>query len=270
MRNTFKYFLSLFVLSFPAMIPAGISAMTVSIEPGTLKDNKQADMNLSGLILRKVQWEDGAVLMPVTIANDRSYNDVKLVSRDLYLKMEDCFINGCRESSPADRPTLPSVRIDAIKKLNSKFRVSNIEVMFDNAVSVSVGIMAENYPDGTYWLSYPQSVGFASKVLQEHTDNVIFKAFADENPHLKVVRAAQPSSLSSSQVKEETEKEPEETEKISVVKTPVFEDEPRTSKKRKARSKKNTTRKTRRKKNSSADGYYYGSEDISGVIYDAR
>ena len=269
MRNIIKHISMLFAFSFTAMLPAGVSAMTVTIEPGTLKDNKQADMNLSGLILRKVQWEDGALMMPVTIANDRSYNDVKLVSRDLYLKMEDCFINGCRESSPADRPTLPSVKIDAIKKLNSKFRVSNIEILFDNAVSVSVGIMAENYPDGTFWLSYPQSIGFASKILQEHTDNVLFKAFADENPHLKVVRASQPSSLSAPQ-KEETEKETDSIEKMAVVKTPVFEDDARAGKKRKTRSKKNTARKSRRKKSSLSDDYYYGSGDVSGVIYDAR
>ena len=271
MRNILKTLSFVFLLSLPAILPSAAFSMTVLIEPGTLKDNKQADMNLSGLILRKVQWEDGALMMPVTVSNDRSYNDVKLISRDLYLKMEDCFINGCREASPSDNPTLPAVKIEAIKKLNSKFRVTNIEISFDNAITVSVGIMADNYPDGTFWLSYPQSIGFSSRILQEHTDNVVFKAFAEENPHLKVVRASQASTVSSASKEDEEDKSAEqEEEKIAVLKTPVFEDETKPSRKsRKTRAKKSSSRKSRKKK-SSSDDYYYDPGDVSGGIYEAR
>lgn len=187
LKNIKLFFLFLLVL----LPSAAFSAMTVSVEPASMKNNRQADLNLSGLIVRKVLWEDGALLMPVTVSNDRSYSDVKLTSRDLYLKMEDCFINGCREAASTDKPDLPVVTVEAIKKLNSKFRVTNIEISFDSSIIVSVGIMAENYPNGTFWLSYPQSIDFSSSELKEKTDDVIFSAYAAENPHINVSRALQ-------------------------------------------------------------------------------
>lgn len=270
------FFLLIFVL------PASAYPMTVTVEPGTmksedkgLKDNKQADLNLSGVIVRKVLWEDGAVMMPVTVSNDRSYNDVKLISRDLYRKMEDCFVNGCRESGTTDNPPMPVVRVEAIRKLNSKIRVSNIEISFDNAITVSVGIMAQNYPDGTFWLSYPQSIGFSTSRLQEYTDDVVFKAYAEENPHLDVVRAEKASSLSTAAAKAEEEeasakaKEDEDSGMAIVNKTPVFEEDVRpTRKNKRSRSKKGTSTKKSRKKKSRSDSY----DEASGIgsMYEAR
>ena len=232
-------------------------AMVVSVEPGSIQNNKQADMNLSGLIVRKIQWEDGALMMPVTVSNDRSYHDVKLISRDLYLKMEDCFINGCREATPADRPTLPLVKVEAIKKLNSKFRVSNIEISFDNAITVSVGIMAENYPDGTYWLSYPQSIDFASPLLKEQTDNVVFGAYAAENPHLNIVRSSGNEASRSHYSKNNPGEKSQEVSgqenevPVSVVKKPVYEDDDSPKKSKKGRNK-GKNRKSKKKNMSSA------------------
>lgn len=241
-----------------------LSAMVVSVEPGSIKNNRQADMNLSGLIVRKVQWEDGALMMPVTVSNDRSYFDVKLISRELYLKMEDCFVNGCRESTPADRPTLPVVKVEAIKKLNSKFRVSNIEISFDSSITVSVGIMAENYPDGTYWLSYPQSIDFASPLLKEQTDNVVFGAYAAENPHLNIVRSSGNESSRSHYSKNNPgEKAPEVSSSeneapVSVVRKPVYEDDDSSRKSKKGRTK-GKKRKQKKKNSSSSQQEEQGS-----------
>lgn len=271
-----KLFLMLILL-----MPGIASAMNVTIEPGSMKDdksangNKQADLNLSGLIVRKVLWQDGALLMPVTVSNDRSYNDVKLISRELYRKMEDCFVNGCRESSSLDNPPLPSIGKIVIRKLNSKIRVSNIEISFDNGIVVSVGIMAENYPDGTFWLSYPQSIGFSSSRLQKEADDFVFRMFSEENPHLKVVRAEQGGANASAAAKAEEEeakaraKENEESGQ-AVVKTIVFDDESRPSRKtRKARTKKTSAKKSRKRRSSSS--YYYSDEAAGlGSIYEAR
>ncbi|MCR4819859.1 MAG: hypothetical protein K5838_01900 [Elusimicrobiales bacterium] len=269
--STFIKLLSILVI---AAMPMPLSAMTVAIEPGSLQSNKQADMNLSGLIVRKVQWEDGALMMPVTVSNDRSYHDVKLISRDLYLKMEDCFINGCREASPNDNPTLPLVKVEAIKKLNSKFRVTNIEISFDNAITVSVGIMAENYPNGTYWLSYPQSIDFSSPLLKEQTDNVVFGAYAAENPHLTVERAS-PSAASRSHYNKvnapESNSEKDEDNEINsqaIIKTPVYDDDNAATKK--SRKSKRKSRKGRKKSyNSSQDYGGSASWHNSNPMYEA-
>ena len=266
-------FIKLLSVLAVAAMPVPLSAMTVAIEPGSLQSNKQADMNLSGLIVRKVQWEDGALMMPVTVSNDRSYHDVKLISRDLYLKMEDCFINGCRESSSDDRPALPPVKVEAIKKLNSKFRVTNIEISFDNAITVSVGIMAENYPNGTYWLSYPQSIDFSSPLLKEQTDNVVFGAYAAENPHLTVERAS-PSAASRSHYNKvnstESSSEKDEDKEMNaqaIVKTPVYDDENAASKKSKRSKRK--SRKGRKKSSNSEQEYGSASWHNSNPMYEA-
>jgi len=179
MKKLFKLFILLIFL------PSTSFSIMVATERDSVKSN-HADMNLSGLIVRKVIWEDGAVIMPVTVASERIYQDVKLVSRELYLKMENCFINGCPEYSESLVPPMPRVKFESLKKLNSKVRVSNIDVSFDDSIIVTIGVMASNYQEGSFWLSYPQSIDFSNPALKQETERVVFDAWIAENPHLTV------------------------------------------------------------------------------------
>jgi len=83
------------------------------------------------------------------------------------------------------------VKFETLKKLNSKIRVSNVDISFDSEIVVTVGIMASNYGDGEYWLSYPQSIGFDNPALKKEVEDTVFAAWAAENPHLTVHNSEQ-------------------------------------------------------------------------------
>ena len=81
----------------------GAGALEVTgTAPAAVKGAPKADFTLSGITVKGVSWEGGAVVLPVTRVKARSYIDVKVLSRSLYSKLEACFTAGC------PRPGRPS------------------------------------------------------------------------------------------------------------------------------------------------------------------
>lgn len=131
--------------------PAGAVEITradLSGRPASLK----ADMVFSGaLSVKNISFTKAAVVMPLTEYKGRTYADIKLLSKDLYLKLEACFSGGgC--ASKAKAP-VPAVRVERIRLLRSGTRVANAEVSFDGELKVVLGIMKSRY--GGEWVAYP-------------------------------------------------------------------------------------------------------------------
>lgn len=112
----------------------------------------KADMVFSGaLSVKNISYKQAAVVMPLTGYNGREYADIKLLSKDLYRKLEACFSGGgCAAKS---RAAAPAVRVGLIKPLKSGTRVANAEVSFDGELKVVLGVMKNRY--GGVWLAYP-------------------------------------------------------------------------------------------------------------------
>lgn len=127
--------------------------------PERAKGAASADFNLSGVTVKGVAWENGAVVLPVTENKGRSYIDVKLLSRKLYSKLENCFKAGC--PPPAKAPAPPAIKVEGFRPLKSKVRVANAEVSLDGELAVVLGVMVSSREPGTFWVAFPDSVVFS-------------------------------------------------------------------------------------------------------------
>ena len=66
-------------------LAAGAAALEIAgTVPAAVKGAPKADFNLSGLVVKSVAYEKGAVIMPATENKGKTYNDVKLLARGLY------------------------------------------------------------------------------------------------------------------------------------------------------------------------------------------
>jgi hypothetical protein len=147
--------------------------------PAAVKGLAKADFNLSGVMVKGVAWEKGALVLPVTENKGRTYIDVKLLSRPLYAKMEVCFKTGCPKAAKAGKA--PVVKIDEFRPLKSKSRVANAEVSFDGELVVTVGVMASSREPGAFWLAFPDTVGFAEETFKGAVEKTVKDAWAKKS-----------------------------------------------------------------------------------------
>ena len=74
------------------VVVAGNAAALEIVSAAKTEKGKKADFVLSGPItVKNIAFEKNAVVMPVTEYKDRTYNDIKLLSKSFYGKLESCF-----------------------------------------------------------------------------------------------------------------------------------------------------------------------------------
>lgn len=175
------------------------SALEVSA-PVSVKGAAKADFDLSGITLKGVTWEKGAVVLPVTENKGRTYSDVKLNSKGLYAKLEACFKKGCpaKEAAPAKAevardtaavsaavkaaaPKMPVLKIEDFKLLKSKVRLANAEVSFDGELVVVMGVMASAKEEGTFWVAFPDSVEFRDPAFKAAVESFVIQSWAKKS-----------------------------------------------------------------------------------------
>lgn len=170
MRNAIKLAVLLWAL------PAAAAALEVTgTAPASVKGAAKADFFLSGLAVKGVSFEGGAVVLPVSQVNDRVYSDVKLLSRALYGKLETCFRSGCARPG---RAAAPAVKLEELKPLKSKSRVANAEVSFDGDLLVVLGVMASYRDPDEFWVAFPASVEFRDAGLKAAVERTVREAWA--------------------------------------------------------------------------------------------
>jgi len=171
------------------------SALEVSA-PAAVKGAASADFDLSGITLKGVTWEKGAVVLPVTENKGRTYSDVKLTSKTLYVKLEACFKKGCpvKEITAVAKdkvevaaavktaaPKKPVLKLEGFKLLKSKVRLANAEVSFDGELVVVTGVMASAREEGTFWVAFPDSVEFKDPAFKAAVESFVINSWAKKS-----------------------------------------------------------------------------------------
>jgi len=134
-------------------------------------------LTLSGALeIGGVSLKAGAVVMPVTEYKGRTYSDVKLLSKDLYARIDACLSKG----ACAGRPPFaePEVKLDGLKALNSKTRVANADVVFDGELLVTAGVMKSSGEPGEIWISWPAVIKFKAPALKARAEELVKARYA--------------------------------------------------------------------------------------------
>ncbi|OGS11307.1 MAG: hypothetical protein A2285_10825 [Elusimicrobia bacterium RIFOXYA12_FULL_57_11] len=165
------------VLAVCLLLASGAAALEITgTTPAAVKGLENGDFNLSGIVVKDIGYKTGGVIMPVTENNGKTYVDVKLLSKDLYAKLETCFRFGC--AKPAAKIPAPVLKLEGLRPLRSKTRVANAEMSFDGELTVVLGVMASLKEPGTFWLAFPDSVELKSKSLKAEVEKIVKAAWA--------------------------------------------------------------------------------------------
>lgn len=159
---------------------AAAAALEVtSVNPASVKGAAKADFTLSVFTVKNISFDKGAVVLPVTENNGRTYADIKLLSKSLYVKFETCFKNGC--AKPAKTPAAPKLKIEAFKPLKSKTRVANAELSFDGDLLVVAGVMVSSKEPGTFWVAFPPALTFGDGAFKSAVESAVIAAWVKKN-----------------------------------------------------------------------------------------
>ena len=157
------------------LLAAPAAALEISgVSPAEVKGAAKADFAFSGVTVKNIAWEKGAVVMPVTDNKGKKYNDIKLLSKGLYAKFEACFKNGC---APAKPGAAPKVKISAPKALKSPARVANAELTFDGELLVVVGVMVSKKEEGAFWVAFPRDLEFTDPAFKSAVESAVIAAW---------------------------------------------------------------------------------------------
>ncbi|MHB0995754.1 MAG: hypothetical protein ACYC2I_05225 [Elusimicrobiales bacterium] len=156
------------------LLAAPAAALDVTaVTPAAVKGAAKANFSFGPLTLKNVSWEKGAVVLPVTENKGRKYNDVKLLSKAFYAKLEACFKNGCAPAKAA----APKVKVEKLKPLKSPARVANAEVSLDGDLLVTAGVMASKKEEGAFWVAFPPDVEFTDGAFKGAVESAVIAAW---------------------------------------------------------------------------------------------
>ncbi|MBI4801947.1 MAG: hypothetical protein HY796_05425 [Elusimicrobia bacterium] len=161
--------------------PAAPSASsgTVALASGPQKvktaGSLKADFTFSGvLVVKNMAFEKNAVVMPVTAYKDRTYTDIKLLSKGFYMKIQACFARG--ECASRTGAAAPVIKVEEVKLLKSRTRVANAEVSFDGELKVTFGVMKNR--SGELWVVYPGNFEVADAAFKSAIAKAVKEAYA--------------------------------------------------------------------------------------------
>lgn len=155
-------------------VPAGALEVTGFSAAGA-KGAPLADLSFGPVAVSSVSWRGGAVVMPATEVNGRTYSDIKLLSRAAYARIEACFKRGFVK--PARPPKDPSFKVLSVKPLRSRVRVANAQVSFDEDLLVVAGVMASKREPGTFWVAFPPELSFSSPSFKSAVESAVIAAW---------------------------------------------------------------------------------------------
>jgi hypothetical protein len=168
------------VLALCLSFQAAAAALEVtSVMPAAVKGAAKADFSLSAFTVKNISFDKGAVVLPVTGSKGKTFADIKLLSKSLYVKLETCFKNGCVK--PAKAPAAPKVKIEAFKQLKSKTRVANAELSFDGELLVVAGVMVSSKEPGTFWVAFPPDLAFGDGAFKAAVESAVIAAWVKKN-----------------------------------------------------------------------------------------
>ena len=151
------------------------SAVPKAAGPQSGKTAK-ADITFSNaLAVKNIAFKKNAVVMPVTEYKDRTYTDIKLLTKNLYLKIQACFAKGeCVSKTAAAAPV---IKVEELKPLKSKTRIANAEVSFDGELKVTFGVIKSG--SGDLWVAYPSNLEVKDAAFKRAIAKAVKEAYAE-------------------------------------------------------------------------------------------
>lgn len=169
--------LALAVILLP--LPNAAALEIISASPAKTEKGKKADFVFSGsAAVKGIAFEKGAVVMPVTENNGRTYTDIKLLSKTIYAKLEACFL---KDKCAAGGPFLmPKLSVSEVRKLKSPKRVANVSLAFDGDLVVTFGVIKK--ASGEIWAAYPDNFEVRNDELKGLIEKKVAGAFENAAP----------------------------------------------------------------------------------------
>ncbi len=139
----------------PLLLAAGLGAVEITGAdfPGKAPAYKADVSFCGGFSVKNISFQKDAVVMPLTEYGGRSYSDIKLLSKNLYWKLQACLAKG--KCASGARSAAPAVKVGQIRPLRSETRLANAEVSIDGELLVVLGLMKSRY--GGLWVAYPSN-----------------------------------------------------------------------------------------------------------------
>ncbi len=135
----------------------------------------KGDFTFGAVAVKNIAYEKGGVIMPFTENKGKTYTDIKILSKGLYLKIEGCFKNGF--AKPAKAPAAPAVKVDSFKPLKSPARVANAEISLDGDLLVVAGVMASKKEEGAFWVAFPPDLVFVDGAFKSSVESAVIAAW---------------------------------------------------------------------------------------------
>ncbi|HAH32669.1 MAG TPA: hypothetical protein DCL44_10195 [Elusimicrobia bacterium] len=169
-----------FIINAPALEITKLSSAAASAaSPDKAAATPAAGMGVivfSGVLeVKGISLRKNAVVMPVTEYKGRSYEDIKLLSKGLYAKIEACLSKSVCKNAPA---ALPKITVTGVKMLKSKNRLANSETVFDGELLVTAGIMNSSREPGELWISWPEDFKINDAALKAKAETLIKETYA--------------------------------------------------------------------------------------------
>ncbi len=122
--------------------------------------------------INNISFKEGKVLMPVEENKGKTYENIKLVSRQAYEKLVSSFSKGVCDG----RSKISNIpfKIKSVRKLKSPYRIANVEIEFDQTIIAVFGLIKNK--DGNLWAAIPKDLEFLDKDLQEKVKKEIIKS----------------------------------------------------------------------------------------------
>ncbi|MDO8806359.1 MAG: hypothetical protein Q7R35_18250 [Elusimicrobiota bacterium] len=172
-----KKLISVLALCLAAQSAGALEITAVST--AAIKGAARADFTFGAIAVRSIAYEKGGVVMPFTENKGRTYTDIKLLSKSLYVKIEGCFKNGF--TKPAKAPAAPVVKVASLKPLKSPARVANAEITFDGDLLVVAGVMVSKKEEGAFWVAFPPDLVFPDGAFKSAVETAVIAAWAKKN-----------------------------------------------------------------------------------------
>ncbi len=166
-----RYGLIAFLIFFISV--GEISALNISSVNG-IKSKKDFEFSKT-ILVKRIEFKNGFLKMPLDSYKTKKYSNIKILTKDFYNKILNCFNSDKCEKS-GERKNI-SIKIEKIFSLKSPLRIANANVSFDGELIVVFGIVKEKREKEKIWISYPKDFEISDEVFKDNLEKLIKREF---------------------------------------------------------------------------------------------
>ncbi|MEA3306412.1 MAG: hypothetical protein U9Q34_01335 [Elusimicrobiota bacterium] len=170
-----------------------ICALSITSIEGK-KDRRDFEFSKT-MIVRGIELKNGFLKMPLDGYKKKKYSNIKILSKEFYHKILNCFNGETCESSAEKKDIL--IKVEKIFSLKSPLRVANANISFDEELVVVFGIVKEKEVRGRkqeaksqrsqtkttdtdkIWIAYPKDFEIIDGGFKDNLEKLIKKEFKE-------------------------------------------------------------------------------------------